>query len=91
MEVFRSWDLDGNGTISMFELQNALATLNVPVADKRSLAQIIQIMDADGSGEVDFGELRRALVIEAPKRKAPKISLDQTSVAKRRGDGRAAA
>ena len=40
------------------------------------------------TAQVDFGELRRALVLEPPKRKMPKVSLDQTHVAKRRGDGR---
>ena len=90
LALFRSWDIDGNGTVSLFELQTALAALQIPVADQQALTALFDLMDSNKSGALDFGEMRRALMLEPPKRPVPQYSVDQGAVSKRRGDGRMA-
>ena len=60
IDLFRKWDTDGNGCISEVELRRALAGLCLPI-DKAAVRRLIQEVDADGSGEVEFEELNAFL------------------------------
>lgn len=84
LQIFHTWDLDCNGTISLFEMQNALGTLDIPVTDKKAMMQIFEVMDTDQTGSIDFAELRHALMREQPRHTMPQISVDQTKLARRR-------
>lgn len=60
MNLFRKWDADGSGTVSMDEFLRGMRLLsfNVTVGDVKLL---FKQLDKDGSGSVDFAELDRAI------------------------------
>ena len=60
IDLFRSWDEDGNGVVSPAEFSRALAVLGY-AADERTVGELFASFDRDGSGELEFTELNRAL------------------------------
>ena len=58
LEVFKDLDTDGSGTIGAEELREGLRAVNIPAA---RVAKLINATDADGSGEIDFAEWRKAI------------------------------
>jgi len=53
--IFRSWDQDGNGTISMSELQRVFRKLN-PDMTSEELATIFRAADTNTDGVIDMDE-----------------------------------
>jgi hypothetical protein len=53
---FELHDLDGSGKLSEDELADMMRDLCVPMT-RRKIAKLAKDMDADGSGDIDFGEL----------------------------------
>ena len=54
----RNFDIDGDGTFSLDEFVLFLVLLSMPLKD---MASIFQLMDADGSGELDKDEFMNAV------------------------------
>ncbi|XP_021552438.1 calmodulin-like protein 5 [Neomonachus schauinslandi] len=59
-EVFRTFDLDGNGRISVDELKQAMAKLGQTLSQEE-LDAMIQEADTDKDGQVDYKEFLRIL------------------------------
>ena len=58
----RSLDTDGSGRITVSELQDALASLGVPV-DAAIAGRMVDLIDVDGSSDISFQEFRRFAVL----------------------------
>lgn len=60
-EAFEKMDLDKSGTISISELQQAMQALQGGTARRReSISGLLQNMDVDGDGEIDYKEFLMA-------------------------------
>ncbi|XP_019189744.1 PREDICTED: probable calcium-binding protein CML15 [Ipomoea nil] len=55
LEVFRSFDRDGNGYITPAELAGSMAKIGQPLS-YRELTEMIREADTDGDGVIDFTE-----------------------------------
>lgn len=55
LEVFRSFDRDGNGYITAVELAGAMAKMRQPLT-YRELTEMIREADKDGDGVISFNE-----------------------------------
>jgi len=60
IDLFRSWDDDGNGKVSASEFRKAVAALGYK-APKKDVNEVFKAFDIDNSGEIDYNELNRAL------------------------------
>lgn len=56
-EIFDHYDRDGNGSIDRGELVKLLRALGSD-ADDDELAAAFEVLDADGSGDIDFDEFQ---------------------------------
>jgi hypothetical protein len=61
IELFREFDLDGNGMIDAEEMAYMMERLGRP-ADEESVRQMMLTMDADGNEEVDLEGAQRCLL-----------------------------
>ena len=59
-EIFRRYDVDGSGTIEAAELGEVMKDLGQEVSPAE-LRKMIEAIDADGSGEIDFEEFMQAV------------------------------
>lgn len=55
LEVFRSFDRDGNGYITLAELAGSMAKMGQPLT-YRELTEMIREADTDGDGVINFSE-----------------------------------
>jgi hypothetical protein len=55
-EMFQHMDYDGNGTIELDEIQQALETICYNELKAQEILAKFELMDTDGSGELDFEE-----------------------------------
>lgn len=55
-DIFHSWDRDGSGLIGKAEFRRAIRAVgfDMPTAE---LDALFDEIDADGSGQIEFGEL----------------------------------
>jgi len=60
IDLFRSWDDDGNGKVDAKEFRKAVAALGYK-APKKDVDEVFGAFDVDKSGEIDYHELNRAL------------------------------
>lgn len=60
IDLFREWDVDGNGGVNKKELRDAIALLGYR-APKAEVDALFATLDRDGDGFVEFGELKRVL------------------------------
>jgi len=63
-DIFREWDTDGSGEISLDEFRQALTMLGINGfrdVQEADVDALFQLWDADGSGEIDFEELAIAI------------------------------
>lgn len=71
-KLFSLWDLDGNGSISKHEFQEAIAALGMgfttQVAD-----EVFDEFDTDGSGQIDYSEYIRFALRDGLKRSAHRV------------------
>lgn len=54
-EYFNSLDEDGSGNIGVEELEDPLIALGL-VDNRQQVQQIVELVDEDGSGVIEFGE-----------------------------------
>jgi len=59
-EAFDVFDKDGDGTITAKELNTVLQGLGMPV-DKGVIDLMIEDVDQDGNGEIDFAEFKKMM------------------------------
>ncbi|XP_062576844.1 leucine-rich repeat-containing protein 74B-like [Saccostrea cucullata] len=59
LDMFKQLDTDNSGSLDREEFSKGLAQVNIPM-NRRSLNKLIDVMDKDGDGEIDFGELMAA-------------------------------
>jgi Ca2+-binding EF-hand superfamily protein len=58
IDIFREWDEDGSGEISKREFAKAMSILGV---SRAVLDELFDVIDADGSGHIDYREIHRKL------------------------------
>ena len=73
MYLCRSLDRDDSGRITVSELQDALASLGVPV-DAAVASRMVDLIDVDGSSDISFQEFRRFAVLLPQSQVVPKTS-----------------
>jgi Ca2+-binding EF-hand superfamily protein len=61
MELFRSWDTDGDALISKKEFRKVVVILGFEDAPKASIDELFDELDADGSGEINYMEMKDAI------------------------------
>lgn len=59
VDMFKQLDTDNSGSLDRQEFSRGLAQVNIPM-NRRSLNRLIDMMDVDGDGEIDFSELMAA-------------------------------
>ncbi|XP_059643930.1 probable calcium-binding protein CML15 [Cornus florida] len=64
LEVFRSFDRDGNGYITLAELAGSMAKMGQPLT-YRELTEMIQEADIDGDGVISFQEFASVMAKSA--------------------------
>ncbi|XP_015883151.2 probable calcium-binding protein CML15 [Ziziphus jujuba] len=64
LEVFRSFDRDGNGYISAAELAGSMAKMGQPLTYKE-LTEMIKEADTDGDGVISFNEFASVMAKSA--------------------------
>ena len=73
VDLFREWDDDASGRISKKEFRRALPAIGCKVP--RAVADLVfDAMDPDGSGEIDYRELRQNLRNGASQRTLAQLS-----------------
>jgi Ca2+-binding EF-hand superfamily protein len=55
IEIFKAWDVDGDGTITKQELERVLVMLN-PSFTKKELDKVFKAADKNGDGKIDYEE-----------------------------------
>lgn len=60
IDLFRDWDVDGDGQVTMKEFRSALRTLGYD-GPREEADALFRFLDKDGSGSMDFKEIHRAL------------------------------
>ncbi|KMZ56978.1 Calcium-binding protein CML24 [Zostera marina] len=61
MEAFKTYDLDGDGFISIQELQTVMMRLHINCSVE-DCAKMIEGVDSDGNGRVDFQDFKNMMV-----------------------------
>ncbi|KAL8593840.1 hypothetical protein ACOMHN_065317 [Nucella lapillus] len=56
IDLFAMMDKDCSKTLTRYEIKNGLLEANIPLSEK-SLDHLVEKLDADGDGEIDYGEL----------------------------------
>ena len=84
IDVFRQFDDDGDTAVSRKEFRKALRELGLE-ASKAAMDAVFDEMDLDGSGEIDFDDLRRTL--NGEKRSAEAIAAQKRAAKSRRRQG----
>lgn len=60
IDMFKKWDTDQSGKISLMEFRGGLAVIGL-VAPLTAMTNLFNTFDADGSGAVEYEEMARAL------------------------------
>jgi Ca2+-binding EF-hand superfamily protein len=60
MDLFRSWDRDGDGEVSKAEFENAFPALGIDVP-KQDVYELFNLWDSDGGGKLNYKELKKIL------------------------------
>jgi Ca2+-binding EF-hand superfamily protein/tetratricopeptide (TPR) repeat protein len=89
IDLFRSWDEDGNGRINGKEFRKAISALGY-TAPRKDVDELFDLFDVDKGGEVDYNELNRWLrrggMVELdPKLQAGAVPIELTAKNKSSG------
>ena len=60
-DLFREWDLDGNGCVTKVEFRNAMPLLGLKNVPKKEIDAVFDSLDTDGGGQLEMKELERQL------------------------------
>ena len=72
VDLFKKWDIDGNGLIDKAEFRKAVAALGVQYDDE-IVDAVFEGYDADGSGEMEYKEYVRYSLRDALARSAGRV------------------
>jgi hypothetical protein len=64
LDLFRSWDVDGDGTVRKAEMRRAIASVGID-APAAAVDALFDSFDRDGGGLIEYHELHRVLRREA--------------------------
>lgn len=71
MELFRSWDTDGDALISKKEFRKVVSILGFEGADKKEVDALFDELDTDGSGDINYMEMKDAIC--PPEEEEPEV------------------
>ena len=74
VRLFREWDEDGDGRVSRQEFRRAMPMLGIK-ASRDEVDDLFDAMDQDGSGSIEYLELKDLLESEANGQEFPKSPL----------------
>ena len=74
LDLFRSWDADGDGEVSRKEFHKAMPALGLEVP-KADVDELFNLWDNDGGGSLAYKELK-TLLSKAPKKNKLVLSGD---------------
>ena len=75
LDLFRSWDRDGDGEISNAEFHKAIPALGL-TAPREDVEVLFKLWDVDGGGSLNYKELRKILSHNGPgAAKVPKTTM----------------
>ena len=57
LQLFKAWDLDGNGSIGPDELERACMALRVPGLERQHVAALFRTLDINGNGKIGLTEI----------------------------------
>jgi len=66
-QLFERFDIDGNGIIDSDELRNGLLDLSLADLPPSQVERLVEIIDENGDGEIDLGELEIIIEGDAAK------------------------
>jgi len=73
LERFIEWDTDKSGALDKFEFYRAVKSMGFQDAKPEHTSQLFEMLDVDGSGQIEYQELSRKLAkntkIGSPSRK----------------------
>ena len=77
VDLFRSWDSDGDGQVSRAEFHKAMPELGLDVP-KRFIDDLFSEWDKDGGGEIGYKELVKILKAPKPPSPPPKVKVPKS-------------
>lgn len=89
MAVFANIDIDAGGTIDQVEIYEALLEAGVEISEE-GVATFFNMIDEDGSGEIDQEEWKEAADFYLELKEEEKIAVSEESATERRQNNRAA-
>ena len=82
LDLFRSWDSDGDGEVSLKEFNKAVTALGLEVP-KPDVDELFTSWDKDGGGTLAYKELKKILsATPSPKQKVQKAVTDVKNLGK---------
>jgi len=82
IDLFREWDIDGNGALDKKELRQAVAALGYE-APRKDVDALFDSIDDDGTGLIEFEEFKKALkATDTAKAMADKAKAEKAAAAK---------
>ncbi|XP_076468162.1 uncharacterized protein LOC143298987 [Babylonia areolata] len=86
VDLFAMMDKDGSKTLTRFEIKSGLLEANIPLSEK-ALDHLVERLDADGDGEIDYGELiagqqrhRRKITRTIMMSREQRVDMEETEV-----------
>jgi Ca2+-binding EF-hand superfamily protein len=79
IDLFRSWDTDGDGEVTRKEFHTAMGLLGLEVP-KESVDSLFSEWDKDGGGAINFGELKKILSARVQSPTEKKIAAAEVKI-----------
>ena len=74
MDLFRSWDRDGDGEVSRAEFHKAIPALGFTEIPKADVDELFNMWDNDGGGSVNYKELKKILAAVPSPANRPSVA-----------------
>ena len=79
LDLFRKWDIDGDGHVTKDEFARALPDLGMSNCTSADVDALFDAFDEDGEGEISFRELHRMLRRAEPTKEKAKREVETVS------------